>query len=88
MVWRIEWTEAAAKEFRKLNKSIQQDVRDYLIKRVLIADHPRLLGKALKSNLGGLWRYRMGDFRIICQIQDEQECLLVVRVAHRRKIYQ
>ena len=55
--------------------------------RVAVLDNPRTLGKALSGRLGGLWRYRVGDCRIICEIQDSALCILVVTVGNRREVY-
>ena len=86
MAWRIVWNEGAAKEFRKLDKATQKEIRDYLVKRIAIAEDPRRFGKPLKRNLTGLWRYRIADHRAICRI--EKDTILVLRVAHRRHVYQ
>ena len=87
MTWEIEFDDRARKELRKLDKSVQKEILTYLRKKVLGAEHPRRLGKPLESNLVGLWRYRVRDHRIICSIEDEVLTVLVVRVAHRRKVY-
>ncbi len=88
MVWKIEWSENAAKEFRKLDKNIQQEIRDYLVLRIAEDSDPRSKGKPLKRNLSGLWRYRVSDHRVVCKIEEENITIIVLRVAHRRKIYQ
>ena len=87
MTWEVEFDDRARKELRKLDKSVQKEILEYLRKKVLKAEHPRKLGKPLESNLAGLWRYRVRDYRIICNIEDEVLTVLVVRVAHRRKVY-
>ncbi|MFN8693487.1 MAG: type II toxin-antitoxin system RelE family toxin [Holosporales bacterium] len=87
MAWRIEWDEQALKELRKLGASAARDVIDYLRKRIAVADSPRRFGKALTSDKKGLWRYRVGDYRIVCRIEDEALVVLVVRIGHRSKVY-
>lgn len=88
MAWEIEWQEDAAKEFRKLNRTIQREIWHYLTRRILRADHPRQFGKALKGSKAGLWRYRITDYRIVCRIDEDRESILILRVAHRRQVYQ
>ena len=87
MAWKIEWDEKAVKEFKKLSKSTQKEIRNYLTGRVLLADDPRNFGKPLQGNLSGLWRYRISNHRIVCRIIDDTLKILVLRVAHRSKIY-
>ena len=66
---------------------VRRRIRDYLERRVAVLDDPRELGEPLKGNFAGLWRYRVGDYRVIAQIQDDRLVVLVVRVGHRREIY-
>lgn len=86
MAWRIEFTQAADKSMRKLDRQIAARVLDELDKVATLED-PRSRGKALTGNLAGLWRYRVGDYRIICNIEDGVLVILVVDVAHRSKAY-
>ncbi|CAN7305375.1 type II toxin-antitoxin system RelE/ParE family toxin [Pararhizobium sp. LjRoot235] len=63
-------------------------IHDFLFGRVALLDHPRQVGQALPgTRFGDLWRYRVGDFRILCRIQDEHLVILVVEIGHRREIY-
>lgn len=88
LTWTIEYEEKAAKRLRKLDKATARQIRDYLQKRVAERDDPRTLGKALTgAQLGGFWRYRVGDYRIICELQDQRLVVLVLKVGHRRQIY-
>lgn len=87
MTWTIEFDDKARKELRKLDKTSQKDILKYLRDKIATAESPRRFGKPLQSNLAGLWRYRVKDHRIICNIEDEVLTVLVVRVGHRRKIY-
>lgn len=84
--WRID--ERAFKELRKLAPSVQRQIITYLDERVTGTAGPRAFGKALKGNLAGLWRYRIADYRVICQIQDDELVVIVVAVGHRRNIYE
>jgi len=85
--WTIEYTQTARKQLQKLGKSVARRILDFLDDRVAKQSDPRRLGKALSGPLGNLWRYRMGDCRLICDIDDKAVCVLVLRVGHRREIY-
>lgn len=87
MAWQIEIRETAQKEIKKLDKQVQAIILRFLRERVAAADDPRQNGKALKGDLGELWRYRVGDYRIICDIQDDIVTVLVLRVRHRKEVY-
>lgn len=87
LAWTIEWEERALKELKKLDKRIQRDILDYFKERIATDKSPRRFGKALTANKAGLWRYRLGDYRMVCQIQDHVLTVLVLRVAHRRLVY-
>lgn len=88
MVWTIEYTETAKGQLRKLDKQTARRIVDYMDERITGLDNPRSTGKALTGPLGGLWRYRVGDCRIICDIQDDELRVLVVHVGNRSAIYQ
>ena len=83
--WRID--ERALKELRKLGPDARRQIVEYLDQRVAGTNDPRAFGKAWKGNLAGLLRYRIGDYRVICQIQDGELVVLVVADGHRRDIY-
>jgi len=87
MTWRIEFDPAAAKELRKLGEMPARRIVEFLSTRIATLDDPRNLGEALKGKLGELWKYRIGDYRIIVDIRDNVLLILVVRVGHRREIY-
>lgn len=88
MAWKVEITPEAAKELKKLGTADARRIRNYLRDRVSILEDPRLLGKALKgSALGQLWRYRVGDYRILCELQNDKMIVLVVALGHRRDVY-
>ena len=87
MIWTIEFDKKAIKELSKIDKSIQTRIVNELT-RLSRLDNPRLFGKALKSNFNGLWRFRVGDYRIVCELIDSELKILVVRVAHRREVYE
>ena len=83
----IEYAETARKQLRKLDKAAARRIVDFMDERVAAGEDPRGTGKALKGPLGYLWRYRVGDFRIICDIQDGALRILVVTIGNRREIY-
>jgi len=85
--WVYRFDERALKELRKLGHQAQQDILAYLDKRVDGTGDPRKYGKGLKANLSGLWRYRVGNYRIIARIRDGELVVLVVAVGHRKHIY-
>lgn len=72
---------------RKLDKQTARRIVDYMDERVAVLDDPRNIGKILSGPLGGLWRYRVGDCRVICDIQDEVLRVLVVNIGNRREVY-
>jgi mRNA interferase RelE/StbE len=87
LAWKIEFVPAAAKELKKLGKTEAARVIATLETRIAVLDDPRRLGSALTGELGGLWRWRIGDYRVIARIEDERITILVLRVAHRRQVY-
>ena len=87
MAWTIEYTETAKKQLRKLDKLAARRIVDFMDERVGTSDDPRGMGKALKGPLGDLWRYRVGDFRVICDIQDGVLTVLVLQIGNRREVY-
>ncbi len=86
-MWKIDYDERAAKELAKLDRQVAKQIKKYLDERIATNENPRRFGKSLNESLTGLWRYRVGDYRIIVEIQDEKIVVLVVSIGHRRKIY-
>ena len=86
-MWKVEFDSMAAKELRKLGAAPRVAILRYLRDRIATDEDPRRFGKALAGNLDGLWRYRVGDHRIVCRLEDKVLTVLVVRVAHRRAVY-
>ena len=87
MAWRIELTGEARKQLKKIGHTDAKRIRDYLRLRIEPLDDPRQIGKALKGRLSNLWRYRVGDFRLVCELRDEVLVVLVIRIGHRKEIY-
>jgi mRNA interferase RelE/StbE len=88
MNWVYNFDERALKELRKLGTQAQRDIIAYLDERIAGEDDPRRFGKGLKAELAGLWRYRVGDYRILCQIRNRELLVLVVAAGHRRDVYE
>lgn len=86
MVWKIAVDKDAEKTLKKLDKPIAKRIYDKL-KEIGSLEDPRTMGKALMGNLSGLWRYRVGDYRIVCYIQDDILVVLVVDIDHRSSVY-
>ena len=84
--WKIEYTPEVYKILRKLDKTVAREIYCYLSDIEKLAD-PRLKGKGLTANLSGLWRYRVRNMRIICQIQNQKLVILVVHVGKRETVY-
>jgi mRNA interferase RelE/StbE len=85
--WKIEITRGAEKQIKKLDRTAQAAILRFLRERLHSAENPRQWGKPLHGEKGGLWRYRIGDYRLICDIQDEKITVLVLRVGHRKDVY-
>ena len=87
MAWAIEYAETAKKQLRKLDKAAARRIADFMDERVAPSEDPRRLGKALKGPLGDLWRYRVGDFRVFCDIQSAVLTVLILQIGNRREVY-
>ena len=87
MIWKIDLTETASRQLAKIDKTNAARITSYLRNRIATLENPRSQGKALVGPLSGLWRYRVGDFRVMCEIQDEVLRVLVVRVGNRKNVY-
>lgn len=87
MAWTIDYADTAKGQLRKLDKQTVRRILDFMDERIAPAQDPRNTGKALSGPLGGLWRYRVGDCRVICDIQDGALRVLVVQVGHRSGVY-
>jgi mRNA interferase RelE/StbE len=86
LTWKIEFDDRARRELRNLDSSSQQQILRYLRERIATDENPRRLGGPLRGELAGLWKYRVGSFRVICDIQDAAITVLVVRIGHRREV--
>ena len=87
MAWQIEFDPAAQRELIELDKPIRRRVLKFLYERVGKLDDPRKIGERLQGTLSKFWRYRVGDYRPICSLEDDQLVVLVLRIGHRREVY-
>lgn len=88
MAWRIDLTATAAKQLGKLDRNEARRITTFLRERVSSRDDPRELGKALAGpTLGTYWRYRVGDYRLICDVDDGAVRILVIEIGNRREVY-
>ena len=89
LAWIINYTESAVRQLKKIDKQIALRILDYMDVRIAPLEDPRSAGKNLVgAKMGSYWRYRIGDVRIICDIQDRELTILVLEVGHRREVYQ
>jgi mRNA interferase RelE/StbE len=87
--WKVEFDKAAERDLDKLDPQVTRRIERFLFERVTTLDNPRLIGEALHGlKLGEFWKYRVGDYRIICKIEDNILRVLVVRIGHRRQVYE
>ena len=86
MAWKVDVSKTAEKDFKKVGKSNAIRIIRYL-RDLEKLDNPRLKGKELKGNLKSFWRYRVGDYRIICEIKDNELVVLALKVGHRKNVY-
>lgn len=87
MTWRIEWSDSARKAFLALDPAVRRRIGRFLRERVGNLDNPRSIGRALKGERRGLWRYRTGEWRVVCLIEDDAVSILIVKVGHRKDVY-
>lgn len=88
MAWTIEFDERARRQLKKLDAQTARRLYAFVSERVAALDDPRQLGKALQgSTLGAFWAYRVGDYRIICDLQDKRLVVLVLTLGNRREVY-
>ncbi|HCM8928421.1 TPA: type II toxin-antitoxin system RelE/ParE family toxin [Salmonella enterica subsp. enterica serovar Paratyphi B] len=87
MVWTINYSDRALKSLRKMDKQNARRIVDFMDLRIAVATNPRKSGRPLKGELGEFWRYRVGDYRILCEIRDDELIILVATIGHRREVY-
>lgn len=88
MAWQIEFSPEADKTLIGLGSNAERQIAKFMRQRISNLDDPRSIGEPMKgSRFAGLWRYRSGDYRILCEIQDQKVTILVVSLGHRREVY-
>jgi mRNA interferase RelE/StbE len=87
MAWKIDFDPAALKELKKLDRPVERRILKFLRERVSKLDDPRQIGARLHGTLSGLWKYRVGDYRVICSLEHDRLVVLVLRIGHRREVY-
>jgi len=87
LTWKIEFDIDVEKDLRKLGHTAQKRIIKYLKEKIMPADDPRIFGKSLSGDLNGIWRYRVGDYRILAKIENENFIVLIVHIGHRKNVY-
>lgn len=87
MTYSVEYSKRVIKELKKLDKFTKLMIKSWIEKHLVGCENPRLYGKGLTANRSGQWRYRIGDYRLLCEIKDEELIILALTVGHRRDIY-
>lgn len=86
-MWRLEFSKRADRQLSKMDPGVRRVVLSWLLKNVDGCEDPRAHGKGLVGDRSGEWRYRIGDYRVLCEIRDEELVVLAIEVGHRREIY-
>ena len=87
MAWAIKFERSAKKDLARLDRKAQADIWKYLQDRIATDEDPKRFGDPLVGDLSGLWKYRVGSYRVIVEIRDQEVVILVVRVGHRKNVY-
>jgi mRNA interferase RelE/StbE len=87
LAWDVKFAEAALADLKTLDFPVQKRILRFARERLANAKDPRTLGDALHGDLSGYWRYRVGDYRLICDVRDKQIVIVVLQIGHRREIY-
>ena len=86
-MYEVIFTDSALKELKKLDKPVVRVIKNWVVKNLVDCVDPGMHGKTLKGNLKGVWRYRVGDYRLFADIQDDKLVIFLFEVAHRKEIY-
>jgi len=87
MRFRVEYTRTAANQLKKMDRKIAVFIISYIEEKLVNCENPRLYGKSLKGTLNEIWRYRVGDCRILAKIEDDRVLITIVEIGHRKDIY-
>lgn len=88
MKYKVETTSQFDKEFKKLDYYAKRIIKAWIEKNLIDCENPRIHGKALMANRKGQWRYKVGDYRLICIIEDDRLIITALNIGHRREVYQ
>lgn len=86
-MYTLQYSDKATKQLKKLDKGTQKLILTWIANNLENCENPRIKGKGLTANLSGGWRYRVGDYRIICDIRDDELMILALSIGHRKSIY-
>ena len=87
MSFSVRYDEKALKQLKKMDRSVQRLIVNWIEKNLIDTENPRLHGKGLSGDKSGYWRYRVGDYRVIADIRDEEIIIVIVEIGHRRDFY-
>ena len=87
MAWTVEISDVAERQLQKLDRQIQTRIIDWLNDRLEGCKNPRHFGESLKGNYAGFWRYRIVNYRVLCDIQDQNVVVLILTIGHRKQVY-
>ena len=87
MIYKVVMTAKFARSFKKLDRSVQIMIKMWIEKNLINTDDPRLHGKPLSGNLSKYWQYRIGDYRLLAEINDDELIIVAVNIGHRKEIY-
>ena len=87
MTWVIQYLSSVKKDTEKLDPQVKRRIRDFLENRIANLEDPRSIGESLKGKFSEFWKYRVGDYRIICEIKDSELIILTVKIGNRREVY-
>lgn len=85
--WKVKFSPTADRQFEKLDPSVRRSINRYILQHLVTEGNPKRFGKPLTGNLKEFWRYRIGDYRLICEIQDHKLTIIALKIAHRRDVY-
>jgi mRNA interferase RelE/StbE len=86
-MWRLLFSAKAEKQLAKMDKGVSRVIVSWLLKNINGCDDPRSYGKGLTADFRGKWRYRIGDYRVLCEIRDHDLVVIAIEIGHRGKIY-
>ena len=87
MTYRVEYAKTAVNQLKKMDRKIAAFIVSYIDEKLVNCVNPRLFGKALTGNLSEIWRYRVGDYRILAKIEDDRVIITIVEIGHRKEVY-